>query len=586
MANNWGGNWLDTYFELAPNTNLAALEEKFPAYLKKYLANNDSWKNYELFLLPFKQVHAHAADIVLDYLNYQKFDGKYTNIFFATALVVLLIACINFMNLSTASSEKRAKEVGVRKVVGAGKKSLIGQFLAESFFITFISGLLAIIIVQLCLPAFNQLVQRQLFINYASIYSWIAAIGFILFTAMLAGSYPAFFLSAFKPIAVLKGTFKKLNTSVTPRKVLVVLQFTFAIVLIISTLIIEQQIKYTQQRETGYDKKNLGYVFMQGDINKNYELIKNALLSSGVATSVSKTQAPLTQNWSSADGMKWQGKDPNAQILFNLYTEDGDLVKTAGMQLVKGRDIDIKNFPSDSTACLISESAVKVMGFKNPIGQNIFGNSVNWHVVGVIKDFILESPYEPIKPFMVEGPKGASNVIYIRFNSARTTAQNMAITEGIFKQYNADYPFEFHFADEEYAQKFFDELLTETLVSIFASLIIFISCLGLFGLTTYMAASRIKEIGVRKVLGASITNITLLLSKDFIKLVAISIVIASPIGWWTMHEWLQNYDYRISISWWIFLAAGISAILIALITISFQSVKAALSNPVNSLRSE
>ena len=586
MMNSWGGNWLDTYFELAPNTNVVALENKFPAYLKKYMAKNDGWKSLELFLLPFKQVHAHAADIVLDYLNYQKFNGKYTNTFFATALVVLLIACINFMNLSTASSEKRAKEVGVRKVIGAGKKSLIGQFLAESFFITLISGLLAIIIVQLCLPAFNQLVQKQLFINYTSIYSWIAAIGFILFTAMLAGSYPAFFLSAFKPIAVLKGTFKKLNTSVTPRKVLVVLQFTFAIALIISSLIIEQQIKYAQQRETGYNKKNLGYVFIQGDIHKNYELIKNALLSSGVATSVSKTQAPLTQNWSSADGMKWQGKDPNAKILFNLYTEDGDLVKTAGMQLVKGRDIDIKNFPSDSTACLISESAVKVMGFKNPIGQNIFGNSVNWHVVGVIKDFILESPYEPIKPFMVKGPKDGSNVVYIRFNSTRTIAQNMATAEGIFKQYNAAYPFEFHFADEEYAQKFSDELLTETLVSIFASLIIFISCLGLFGLTTYVATSRIKEIGVRKVLGASITNITLLLSKDFIKLVAISIVIASPIAWWAMHQWLQSFAYRINISWWVFALAGCGAVFIALITVSFQAIKASVANPVKSLRSE
>ena len=586
MMNNWGGNWLDTYFELAPNTDVAALEKKFPVYLKKYLSNKDGWKNYELFLLPFKQVHANAADIVLDYLNYQKFDSKYTNMFFATALIVLLIACINFMNLSTASSEKRAKEVGVRKVIGAGKKSLIGQFLAESFFITFISGVLAIIIVQLCLPAFNQLVQKQLLINYKSIYSWVAGIGFILFTALLAGSYPAFFLSAFKPITVLKGTFKKLNTSVTLRKTLVVLQFTFVIALIICTLIIEQQIKYAQQRETGYDKKNLGYVFIQGDINKNYELIKNMLLSSGVAKSVSKAQAPLTQNWSSGMGLNWQGKDPDTKILINLYTEDGDLVKTAGMQLVKGRDIDIKNFPSDSTACLISESAVKVMGFKNPIGQNIYDDPVNWHVVGVIKDFILESPYQSIKPFMIRGPKYGGDVLYIRFNSVGTTAQNMATAKRIFKQYNAAYPFEFHFADEEYAQKFSNELLTETLASLFASLIIFISCLGLFGLTTYMAATRIKEIGVRKVLGASITNIILLLSKDFVKLVVISIVVASPVAWWVMHQWLQNYEYRVTISWWIFLAAGISAILIALITISFQSIKAAIANPVKSLRTE
>ena len=294
--------------------------------------------------------------------------------------------------------------------------------------------------------------QKQLYINYGSIYSWAAAIAFILFTGILAGSYPAFFLSAFKPVIVLKGTFKRMNASVTPRKVLVVLQFTFAIALIISTVIIEQQIKYAQQRETGYNKKNLGYVFIQGDINKNYGLIKNALLSSGVATSISKTQAPLTQNWSSGISMNWQGKDPNTKIQINRYTEDGDLVKTAGMHLVEGRDIDIKNFPSDSTACLISEAAVKAMGFKSSIGQIIQDWPDKWHVVGVIKDFILESPYQSIKPFMVKGPKYGGNVVYIRFNNAEITAQNLAATEKIFRQYNPAYPFEFHFADEEYGE--------------------------------------------------------------------------------------------------------------------------------------
>ncbi len=580
IDSDWTDVSIRTFVTLKPNTSLLAANAKIKNVIVQHSGKRA--KTTE-FLYPVSRLRLYS-----DFKNGKPAGGliERVRIFSLIAALILLIACINFMNLSTARSEKRAKEVGIRKVVGAGRQFLINQFLVESIAVAFISGVLAIIIVQLCLPAFNQLVQKQLFINYTSIYSWITAIGFILFTGILAGSYPAFFLSAFKPIVVLKGTFKKINASVTPRKVLVVLQFTCAIALIICTMVIEQQIKYAQQRETGYNKKDLGYVFIMGDIYKNYGLIKNALLSSGIATSISKTQAPLTQNWSSGMSMNWQGKDPAYKIQINRYTEDGDLVKTAGMHLVEGRDIDVKSFPSDSTACLISESAVKAMGFKNPIGQNIFDDPINWHVVGVIKDFILESPYQSIKPFMIKGPRYGGSVIYIRFNSAGTTAQDMAATEKIFKEYNPAYPFEFHFADEEYAQKFSNERLTETLASLFASLTIFISCLGLFGLATYLAANRIKEIGVRKVLGASITNITLLLSKDFLKLVVISIVIASPLAWWVTYQWLQNYDYRISVSWRIFFEAGVTAILIALITISFQSIKAAIANPVDSLRTE
>jgi ABC-type antimicrobial peptide transport system permease subunit len=490
------------------------------------------------------------------------------------------------MNLSTARSEKRAREVGIRKMAGALKRSLIIQFFTESILLAFISGILAIAIVQFCLPSFNSLVAKNLFIDYGNIYSWIAAIGFILVTGILAGSYPAFFLSSFKPALVLKGAFKKVNALVTPRKVLVILQFTFAIALIICTIIIEQQIKYAQDRDTGYDKNNLGFVFIQGDIGKNYELIKNDLLNLGAAKFVSKTQAPLTQNWSSGISLNWQGKDPNAKIQINRYTEDGDLVKTAGMHLVEGRDIDIKNFPSDSTACLISEGTVKVMGFKNPIGQIIEDYPDKWHVIGVIKDFILESPYESIKPFMIKGPKYGGNAIHIKLNEANGTAKNLAIAERVFKKYNAAYPFEFYFIDKEYTRKFEDEKLTGTLASLFAILTILISCLGLFGLAAYMAANRLKEIGVRKVLGASITNIASLLSKDFIKLVALAFLVASPVAWWAMNKWLLGYNYRINISIWVFIGTGFLAVLIALITVSFQAIRAAVSNPVNSLRSE
>ena len=580
IDSDWTDISIGTFVMLKPNTSLGAANSKIKNVIVQHSGGRA--KTTE-FLYPVSQLRLYS-----DFQNGIAVGGRIerVRIFTIIAIFILIIACINFMNLSTARSEKRAKEVGIRKVIGAQKKSLVLQFIAESVFLSFIAGILALIIVQFCLPAFNQLVEKQLVIAYGSAYFWIAGVGFILFTGILAGSYPAFFLAAFKPVSVLQGTFKNTGSFITPRKVLVVLQFTFAIAFIICTIVVEQQVKYAQKRETGYNKNNLAYVFLQGDIDKNYELIKNDLLNSGAATSITKAQAPLTQNWSSGISMNWQGKDPNAVIQINRYTEDGGLVKTAGMQLIEGRDIDIKNYPSDSTACLISESAVKAMGFKNPIGQVIYDDPINWHVVGVIKDFILESPYEPIKPFMVKGPKYGGSVLLIKLNNANSTAQNLVKAERIFKKYNPAYPFEYYFTDQEYAKKFGDEQLTGTLASLFSIFAIFISCLGLFGLAAYMAENRIKEIGVRKVLGASVASITTLLSKDFIWLVIIAILIASPISWFAMHKWLEGYDYRVNMSWWIFFVAGLVAICIALLTVSYQAIKAAIANPVKSLRTE
>ena len=580
IDNDWTNVSIRTYVLLKPNASFDAANAKIKNIVKLYSGGR---AKTEQFFYPFSRLRLYSS-----FENGKAVGGRIESVklFGIIAVFILLIACINFMNLSTARSEKRAKEVGIRKVAGALKQSLITQFLAESIFLALIAGIFAVTIVQLCLPAFNQLVQKQLFINYSNIYFWLAGLGFILFTGILAGSYPAFFLSAFKPVFVLKGTFKKMNALVTPRKVLVVLQFSFAIALIICTIIVKQQIQFAQERETGYNKQNLGYVFIQGDIYKNYPVIKNELLNSGVAVSVSKTQAPLTQNWSSGISMKWKGKDPDTKIQINRYTEDGDLVKTAGMQLVQGRDIDVKKYPTDSTACLISEAAVKAMGFKDPVGQIIFDDPINWHVIGVIKDFILESPYETIKPFMIKGPRYGGNTIHIKLSNAGTTAKNLANAENIFKKYNPAYPFDFHFTDEEYAKKFSDEQLIGKLASLFATLTIFISCLGLFGLAAYMAENRVKEIGVRKILGASVTNIAALLSKDFVKLVVIAIVIASPVAWWLTSKWLEGYNYRIQISWWVFALSGTMAIFIALITVSFQAIKAAIANPVKSLRTE
>jgi putative ABC transport system permease protein len=578
---NWGNNSTRTYVLLKPNTSVASVNLKLKTFKPKYDPSEPKW---EMFLYPISHWRLYSN------FDNGKENGKgritFVKLFGIIAAFILLIACINFMNLSTARSEKRAKEVGIRKVVGAQKSSLIGQFISESILLALIAGIIAIGIVQLSLPAFNKLTDKNLFIAYASPYFWAAGLGFVVFTGFLAGSYPAFFLSSFQPILVLKGAFKKANAMVTPRKVLVVLQFTFAIVLIICTVIVKQQIDYAKDRQTGYDRNNLIYHFFSGDIEKNYVLIKNELLSSGAAVSVTKTSAPLTESWSDGWGQEWQGKDPNDKTDFNRYDEDGGLGVTAGLQFIMGRDINVQQYPTDSLGIILNESSLKIMKFKNPIGQLIKDNGQQWHVVGVIKDFILTSPYEPTRPMLIYGPKSWFYALQIKLNNKNSTASNLVAAERIFKKYNPAYPFEYKFVDEEYAAKFEDEKRTGTLAGLFAGLTIFISCLGLFGLATYMAEARIKEIGVRKVLGASVTNITALLSKDFVKLVLISILIASPIAWISMNKWLESYSYRVSISWWVFAASGFLALMIALMTVSFQAIKAAISNPVKSLRTE
>ncbi|HEY0432325.1 MAG TPA: FtsX-like permease family protein, partial [Chitinophagaceae bacterium] len=377
------------------------------------------------------------------------------------------------------------------------------------------------------------------------------------------------------------------NALITPRKLLVVLQFTFAIILIICTSIVRQQIDHARNRENGYNKDNLVYHFLTGDLTKNAQIVKNELLSAGVATSVTLTSSPLTQGWSDSWGFQWEGKDPNDKTDFDRFSADQDLGKTAGLTFVRGRDFDLKAFRTDSTGLIINESAAQTLKFKDPIGQIVKDDQREFHIVGVIKDFILQSPYYPTKPMMIEGAKDNwINVINFKLNGAHAIADNLKKAEAIFKKYNPEYPFEYYFVDEQYAAKFKAEQRTGTLAALFAGLTIFISCLGLFGLATYMAENRIKEIGVRKVLGASITGITTLLSKDFLKLVMLSFLIACPVAWWMMHSWLKNYPYHVSIQWQVFVFAGFLSFLISVITVSYQSIRAAVANPVKSLRSE
>jgi putative ABC transport system permease protein len=584
----WGNNSVQTYILLKPGISQKVFDEKIKNITIAHTSNTTSPSTTQVFTQLFSD----------QWLYSKAENGKYTGgrieqvkLFGIIAAFILLIACINFMNLSTARSEKRAKEVGIRKVVGAQKKWLIIQFIGESILLTFLAGILAIIIVELSLGSYNTLVGKELYIDFSNPYFWITAIAFILFTGLLAGSYPAFYLSSYQPVKVLKGTFKAANALVTPRKVLVVLQFSFAIILIICTIIVEHQIKYAQSRDAGYNKDRLVYTFIQGDNDKHYDLIKNDLLNNGAATGVTKSMSPITQRWSDSWGFTWPGSKPgDNKTDFIRFSTDADFVKTMGVKLIEGRDIDIKNYPGDSTSMLLNETAVKVMNLKNPVGTIVKEEDdsagAKWHVVGVIKDFVFESPYQKIQQLMVCGPKSWFNVIHYKLNPALTTAKALEKAKQVFEKYNPQYGFDYHFVDEAYARKFNQEKRTATLAGLFAGLTIFISCLGLFGLATYMAENRIKEIGVRKVLGASVTNITALLSKDFLKLVIISFLIASPIAWYFMNEWLQTYTYRVHVEWWIFALTALISIMIAIITVSFQAIKAAIANPAKSLRTE
>ncbi len=580
----WGNNSTRTYVLLKEHASLASVEPKIKIFKHKFEeeARKDNW---QMLIYPISRWRLYS-----NFINgIEENSGRITfvRLFGTIAAFILLIACINFMNLSTARSEKRAKEVGIRKVVGAQKVLLITQFIAESIVISFLAMLVALIIVLLSLPAYNHLTDKKLFIDFANPFTWLAGIGFVVITGVLAGSYPAFYLSSFQPVKVLKGTFRKINALVTPRKILVVLQFTFAIILIICTIIVKQQIDYAKDREAGYNKDHLIYHFFTGDIGKNYTLIKNELLAEGIASTVVKTSSPITESWSDGWGQEWEGKDPNDRTDFNRFTTDEGLGATVGLQFIQGRDFNLKEFPTDSTGMIINESSLKVMKFKQPLGKIIKDNDIEWHIVGVIKDFILTSPYEPTRPMLISGPKGNwFQTMLIKLNKANPTAQNLEKAGSIFKKYNPEYPFDYKFVDEDYAKKFENEQRQGTLAALFAGLSIFISCLGLFGLATYMAETRIKEIGIRKVLGASVTGITALLSKDFVKLVLVSFFIAAPLSYWGMYNWLQEYPYRVSIHWWVFVLAAFLSIIIAIITVSYQSIKAAMANPVSSLRTE
>jgi putative ABC transport system permease protein len=580
----WGNNNTLTFVTLRPKVPVAEFNRKVANIVIKHFKPGEATNT--IFAQPYKDAWLYSK---VENGQYVAGRIELVKMFSLIAVFILLIACINFTNLSTARSEKRAKEVGIRKVSGALRSSLIMQFISESILLSLVAGIFAVVIVQLVLPAFNEVVGAKLFIDYSNPWYWMLTLLFILLTGVMAGIYPAFYLSSFQPVKVLKGSFKPMKTLLTPRKVLVVLQFTFAIALIICTIIVEGQIRFAENREAGYRRDNLAFVIMFGQLGKNYELIKKELLSTGAATAVAQTSAPMTENWGSGNGFIWkESNSEDNRTNFNIFSADRDFAATMNLQLLQGRNIDYDSYKTDSTAVLLNEAAVAEMHLKHPIGEtirSIYG-PLQLHVIGVVKNFILESPYEAVKPMIIAGPAFGYGVINFRIGERPSFGENLKKAEKVFLQYNPQYPFNVRFYDKEYVVKFSDEQRVGTLVGLFAALTIFISCLGLFGLAAYMAESRIKEIGIRKVLGASVTDITGLLSKEFLRLVAISFVIASPIAWLVMHSWLASYQYRIAIEWWVFALTGLLSLFIALATVSFQAIRAALANPIRNLRTE
>jgi ABC-type antimicrobial peptide transport system permease subunit len=537
----------------------------------------------EFFLHPMSKWHLQG-----DFKNGVNEGGliRLVRLFGMAGIFVLLLACINFMNLSTARSEKRAKEVGIRKTLGSGRPQLIHQFFSESILVSFIALLLCLLIVQLLLPFFNQITNKNMAVLWSNSLFWLAAITFCLVTGLIAGSYPALYLSSFKPIKVLKGRFKAGRLASLPRKVLVVFQYSISVTLIIGAIVVFRQINYAKDRAPGYESDGLLEINMSTpDLREHYEALRMDLLNTGAIAELSQSSGTIVDDYGGTTNISWRdkAKDMRPLLMSNFITHDYG--KTIGWKVLVGRDFS-KDFSTDTSAIIINEAAMKLMGFNDPLNEFVKFNGKDYKVVGVVNNMIKGSPFAAVKPSFYTINFRAVNVINIKLSANSSIREALVKMENIFKKYDPAAPFEYKFADEQYAAKFAIEQRIGKLAGFFAAFAIFISCLGLFGLASFVAEQRKKEIGIRKVLGATITGVWQLLSREFLVLVLIAILIASPIAWYIMHQWLENYEYRTQIVWWIFGAASSGALIITFLTVSFHAIKAALANPVKSLRTE
>lgn len=583
----WGNNWFDMHVQISDHSEMDQVSAAIAKAKLNSIDQEEAKYDPLIFLQPMRKWNLYS-----EFKNGVNTGGRISLVwlFGITGLFVLMLACINFMNLNTARSEKRAKEIGVRKAVGSAKTQLAIQFLGESLMVVAIAFALSLLILVVSLPAFNQLVNKQIALPFAQPYFWLACIAFILLTGIIAGAYPALYLSSFKPIAALKGVSLKPKSGQlagSPRKVLVVLQFTVSVTLIIGTIIVYRQVQHAKNRPIGYSRQQLlNSPIKSNEIITHYGAFRNDLLNTGVVEEVTATDSPVTNTYVTNSGFNWKGKNPAMTDEFVTLRITHEFGKTVGWKIREGRDFS-KEFATDSMGFVLNQAAVKYMGLKNPIGEMIqWGDHEKYKVIGVVEDLVTQSPYEPAKQTIFFLNYKRLNTVNIKIKPSASASAAAARIESVFKKYDPENLFQYAFADQEYARKFSDEERIARLTTLFAILAVMISCLGLFGLASFVAEQRTKEIGIRKVLGASVAGLWALLSREFLLLVLISCLIAGPVAWYFMNGWLEKYTYRTEISWWIFAVSALGAILVTLVTVSFQAIKAALLNPVRSLRSE
>ncbi len=582
-------NWMNTqtddwmnhcgalYVLLREGTNPVTVNEKIRAVPTPHITR---WKE-EIMLQPFRDLHLYN-----EFENGKASGGRiqFVWLFGTVGLFVLLLACINFMNLSTARSEKRAREVGIRKAIGSARGQIIHQFLSESLVVTFLSFVICLIIVQVSLPYFNTLADKKISVPWEEPMFWLAMTGFTVFTGLISGSYPAFFLSGFRPVKILKGITGLGRLAVLPRKVLVVVQFTVSVTLIISTMIVFRQIQFARERSAGYQRDGLVTVGLHTpELRNNVGVIRNELIQKGVVESMAlSSQSPA--NFSNNNGLEWRGKEPGLEIFFRNVGVTPDYGKTVGWTIAKGRDFSA-DLPGDSAAMIINQKAASVMRFDDPIGEVVEFWGRKYTIIGVANDMLTQSPYEPAQPALFI-TNDWMNYIVMRLNETAPVHETLATIGEVFRKYNPEAPFDYSFVNDEYGRKFAAEERIGSLAGLFAVLAIFISCLGLFGLASFVAEQRAKEIGIRKILGATVAGLWKMLSRDFVVLTVIACVVSIPLCFIFMNNWLMQYEYRTTITWHVFAAAATGAIMLTLVTVSFQAIRAAMANPVRNLRSE
>lgn len=576
-ANQWGNNGPRTIAKLVPGASIPGLNEKIEGFVK----TKNEGSHVDLFVYPFAKRYLYGQ-----FDNKQVVGGRieYVRLFTIVAIFILLIACINFMNLSTAKAAKRSKEVGIRKSIGASQGSLIGQFIGESMIISFFSLFVSVLLLELVLPVFNNLTEKAISVDYTNPVLLAIFFGTVVITGLVSGSYPAFYLSSMEAVKTLKGSLKSSTKEVFARKGLVVFQFSLSIILIVSTLIIYRQIQFTQSQNLGYNKENLIYFTTDDQIGEQWPAFEEQVSNVPGVVSVSRTTHSFLYQNNNTMGLEWSGKDPDTRILFENIGMDYGLLETMGVELIEGRTFS-EDFGADTSKIIFNEAAIEVMGLENPIGEVIELWDEEREIIGVVKNFHFQSFRTEVNPLFFRLEPVYVWRAFVRIESANIT-NTLAQIEDIYKSFNVNYPFDYNFMDEQYASLYRSEMRVGALARYFSIIAIFISCLGLFGLSAFTAEQRAKEIGVRKVLGATVRSLVLLLSGDFTKLVLISIAISIPVSWWLMQKWMADFAYSAGIEWWIFGVAGVAALIIAWLTVSWQSIKAALMNPVKSLKSD